>query len=100
MKLPALAFLLLTTSLVEYINGQDFKQMCEKMFPKPKQALQNPTQTQGEYSTLSLSEQGTKITQENIKDIKHNLMIAIVPAHNGRVATKTIFDGDSVSTLL
>ena len=54
-------------------------------------------QSQGEYSTLTLNERGTIVTQENVIDHKDNIMINTVPQHNGREAAKFVFDGDSVS---
>merc|ERR1712064_232506 len=51
--------------------------------------------SQGEYSTLSITENGQRVTQENILDRENNLMINIVPAHNGYDTAKYVFDGDS-----
>jgi len=50
---------------------------------------------QGQYATLNIDETGTKFTQESIRDEENNLLINYVPAHNGRMSTKLIFDGDS-----
>jgi len=44
---------------------------------------------------MSINEMGTQFTQETIKDAKNNLLINLVPAHNGRVSMKVVFDGDS-----
>jgi len=49
----------------------------------------------GQYATMNINEMGTQFTQETIKDEKNNLLINLVPAHNGRISIKLVFDGDS-----
>jgi len=44
---------------------------------------------------MNINEMGTKFTQETIRDEENNLLINLVPAHNGRVSVKIVFDGDS-----
>jgi len=50
---------------------------------------------QGQYATMNINEMGTRFTQETIKDEENNLLINLVPAHNGRISTKFVFDGAS-----
>ena len=55
------------------------------------------TEPVNKYTTIKLNELGTKFIQENIMDSESGLMISNVPAHNGRVASKYIYDSTSVS---
>jgi len=50
---------------------------------------------QGQYATMNINEMGTQFTQETVKDEENNLLINYVPAHNGRISVKMVFDGDS-----
>ena len=43
------------------------------------------------------NEHGTTIRQRTYKDSKGNMMISEVPAHNGKLETKWVFDLDEVS---
>lgn len=54
----------------------------------------------GEYAPLYVNEHGTTIMQENYKDNFNNLLISDVPAHNGRLHTKWVFDLDPESGLM
>ena len=44
-----------------------------------------------------INEHGTTIRQTTYKDSKGNMMISEVPAHNGLLETKWVFDLDEVS---
>ena len=44
-----------------------------------------------------INEHGTTLRQTTYKDSKGNMMISEVPAHNGLLETKWVFDLDEVS---
>jgi len=107
-SMQGIAYLFITLTSLAYANLLDDKistnPLAElfsrnqgkdsKLFP-PNPCPQRLAGSQGQYSTIEITEGGTKFTQENILDSQNNLLINLVPAHNGFAAAKYVFDGDS-----